>query len=78
MKFFNTHRDHKILITGIIFGLMLGYIIGYGTGVSWALNWSVEKGFDFLEVKGIDIGINEIKMQDALKMYYSKIGDKLG
>ena len=66
-------RLEPVIIAIIIIGVLLGFIVGYGIGYTTGLNWCVNKGLEFIELKGIDIEINEALLKEGIIRYKNKI-----
>ena len=62
----------KILLIIIMIGT-IGFILGLTIGHTSALNWCVDKGFELLELKGIDIEVNENAIKAAVMIYRKQI-----
>ena len=61
-----------LLIVAILFSI-LGYGVGYGMGFEAGVSWTMEKAIMFLNVNGIDLGIDTDLLKEGVLQYKAHI-----
>lgn len=66
-------RTKQLITVFFILGIFFGVVAGFAGGVYITVGYAVNIAFDFLEYKGIDIGINEEMVSNGVRAYQENI-----
>ena len=70
-------KDKKSLIIIILIIVLVGflsYTIGFAQGAIYMADWGVEKAVYFLELKGLELGVDENLIAYEVYRYKNNIG----
>jgi hypothetical protein len=58
----------------VVFALLLGFAVGYGAGVKATIDYVAKVGFKLLELKKIDVDVDQQMIANGLIQYKNNIG----
>ena len=64
----------KRLIVFLIILVVISGAVGYTAGFTSGVNWSVNIGLHFLDLKGVQLEINEAELKQGIFQYKNNIG----
>ena len=70
-------ENNKALIIFMIIIFVIGFGTGYAKGVSDTIRWSVKVAFKLIEIKKINISIDEEMISAGIGQYQGRINDCL-
>lgn len=74
MATYSMNKDIPIYVIILVVGLLIGFGVGFGMGAEKAVGWCVEYGIHFLDLKGIELDINEALLVEGIMNYNNQIG----
>ena len=66
-------KNKIILIISVLVAFLIGGIVGYNVGASQGINWCVDVGYNLLQIKGVDIGIDETFAKYVVGVYNNEV-----